>query len=142
MRNLIALSVGVIIMGSATAGAVANYNDFVAQGYRWVTKDGPYGCPSKDELREIAKDYSESTGLQMIRQGQAYYLIRGDIVRVIQEDAASGMSLIRVPGITKDLWTFSRFLSKHPVANAFGVIETPENSGLILTGDRVSIRSP
>ena len=140
-KNLILLSVAAIITGSAIADTVPNYNDFIAKGYRWVAKDGPYGCPSKDELREIAKDDSESTELQTIREGRAYYLIRGDIVKVIQQDAASGMSLIRVPGISRDLWTFSRFLSKRPVENAFGTVETPERWSLILSGDDENTRN-
>jgi hypothetical protein len=37
-------------------------------------------------------------------------------------------------GIPKELWTQTKFLSKRPVENAFGVIETPETSGLILAG--------
>ena len=41
------------------------------------------------------------------------------------------MSEIRLGGITRSLWTYSRFLSKHPVRDTYGVIETPENAGLI-----------
>jgi len=48
-----------------------------------------------------------------------------------QEDPARGMSEIRLGGITRSLWTYSRFLSKHPVRDTYGVIETPENAGLI-----------
>jgi hypothetical protein len=36
-------------------------------------------------------------------------------------------------GITVDLWTLTRFLSKHAVRDTYGVIETPETSGLIPT---------
>ena len=36
-------------------------------------------------------------------------------------------------GITVDLWTLTRFLSKHAVKDTYGVIETPETSGLIPT---------
>src|ERR1700732_1932886 len=25
----------------------------LSKGFRWVTVDGPYGCPSKDDLRQI-----------------------------------------------------------------------------------------
>ena len=55
----------------------------------------------------------------------------GDIVKLIQEDPASGISRIHVAGITTDLWTPTKFLSKRPVENAFGVVETPETSGLV-----------
>jgi hypothetical protein len=55
------------------------------------------------------------------------------IVQVIEEDPASGLSKIRMSGITTDLWTLSKFLSKHAVKDTYGVIETPETSGLIPT---------
>ena len=55
-------------------------------------------------------------------------------MKVVQEDPTSGLSLIRIAGVPKDLWTATRFLSKRPIENAFGVIETPETSGLILAG--------
>ena len=48
----------------------------------------------------------------------------------IKEDRARGMSEMRLGSITRSLWTYSRFLSKHPVQDTYGVIETPENSGL------------
>jgi hypothetical protein len=96
-----------------------------------VTADGPYACPSRDDLRQITKNCTEETQLQMIKQHRAYYLIRGDIVKLVREDAASGISLIRVPGIAMDLLTLNKFLSSRPIKNAFGIVETPETSGLI-----------
>ena len=36
-------------------------------------------------------------------------------------------------GITVDVWTLTKFLSKHAVRDTYGVIETPETSGLIPT---------
>ena len=104
------------------------------KGYRWVTVDGPYACASKDDLRQITQNHSTDTELQLVKQQRAYYLLQGDIVKVVREDAASSLSLIRVPGISRDLWTFTKFLSKRPIENAFGVIETPETAGLILAG--------
>jgi hypothetical protein len=62
--------------------------------YRWIVVDGPYACPS-------------------------------------QEDLSSDMSQIHLGGITKDLWTRTRFLSKRRVHNPYGVIETPEAAGLV-----------
>jgi len=52
---------------------------------------------------------------------------------VTEEDPSSGLSKIRMAGITVDLWTLTRFLSKHAVKDTYGVIETPETSGLIPT---------
>jgi hypothetical protein len=120
-----ALSVAVIAFGLTLAGLAANYNDFAANGYRWVAVDGPYGCPSRDDLE-----------LQFIEQVRAYYLVRGALVRVVQEDAASGVSQIHATGITKDLWTLTKFLSRRPIRDAYGAIESPEtespNSGKAL----------
>ena len=125
------LSITAAVIGLTSAGLTANFDDLAAKGYRWVTIDGPYGCPAKDDLQQIVKKPTDETELQMIRQRRAYYLLRGDIVKLIQEDPASGISRIHVVGITTDLWTPTKFLSKRPVENAFGVVETPETSGLI-----------
>ena len=125
------LSITAAVIGITSAGLTANYDDLAAKGYRWVTIDGPYGCPAKDDLQQIVKKPTDETELQMIKQHRAYYLLRGDIVKLIQEDPASGISRIHVAGITTDLWTPTKFLSKRPVENAFGVVETPETSGLV-----------
>ena len=61
----------------------------------------------------------------MLSQGGAYYLIRGVIVQVVQEDKASGLSQVHWDGIVANLWTPSTFLSKHPVTNILGTIATP-----------------
>jgi hypothetical protein len=125
------LSITAAVIGLTSAGLTANYDDLAAKGYRWVTIDGPYGCPAKDDLEQIVKKLTDETELQMIKEHRAYYLLRGDIVKLIQEDPAAGISRIHVAGITTDLWTPTKFLSKRPVENAFGVVETPETSGLV-----------
>jgi hypothetical protein len=125
------LSITAAVIGLTSAGLTANYDDLAAKGYRWVTIDGPYGCPAKDDLEQIVKKLTDETELQMIKEHRAYYLLRGDIVKLIQEGPASGISRIHVAGITRDLWTPTKFLSKRPVENAFGVVETPETSGLV-----------
>ena len=128
------LLVAAVVGGLASSGQAINYDEIVAKGYRWVTVDGPYACVSKDDLRQIVKKRGTDAELQAIKQQRAYYLLQGDIVKVVQEDPTSGLSLIRIAGVPKDLWTATRFLSKRPIENAFGVIETPETSGLILAG--------
>ena len=125
------LSVACAAVVSTSVGLAASYDELAAKGYRWVTVDGPYGCPAKDDLQQIVKKPTDETELQMIKEHRAYYLLRGDIVKLIQEDPASGISRIHVAGITTDLWTPTKFLSKRPVENAFGVVETPETSGLV-----------
>jgi hypothetical protein len=125
------LSITAAVIGLTSAGLTANYDVLAAKGYRWVTIDGPYGCPAKDDLEQIVKKLTDETELQMIKEHRAYYLLRGDIVKLIQEDPASGISRIHVAGITRGLWTPTKFLSKRPVENAFEVVETPETSGLV-----------
>jgi hypothetical protein len=58
---------------------------------------------------------------------------------MIKQDPARGMAEIRLGSITRPLWTYSRFLSKHPVRDTYGVIETPETSGLIPAADTAMV---
>ena len=67
----------------------------------------------------------------MVESIQCYYLTPGAIAQLIKEDPAKGMAEIRLGGVSRSLWTYTRFLSRHPVRDTYGVIETPENSGLI-----------
>ena len=90
------LSVTAAVIGRISAGLTANYDDLATKGYRWITVDGPYGCPSKDDLQQIAKNPTDETELPMIKQHRAYYLLRGDIVKLVLEDPASGISRIHV----------------------------------------------
>ncbi|HEX7193702.1 MAG TPA: hypothetical protein VF207_01940 [Chthoniobacterales bacterium] len=127
------LSVAAATAALISTGLSANYDDIIGKGYRWVAVDGPYGCPSKDDLQQITKNRTDETELHMVEQLRAYYLVRGVLVHVVKEDAPSGMTQIQVAGIITDLWTLTSFLSKRPIMDTYGVIETPENSGLIAT---------
>ncbi len=54
------MKVPIIVLAAAAIGLGSTasadpYKDLAAQGYRWVAVDGPYACPSKDDLREIVK---------------------------------------------------------------------------------------
>jgi hypothetical protein len=113
------------------------YSDLVAKGYRWATADGLYACVSQDDVRRMVNNPTSPAGdevaLKMVEQVKAYYLIPGAIVQVVEDDPSSGLSKIRMAGITVDLWTPTRFLSKHAIRDTYGVIETPETSGLIPT---------
>jgi hypothetical protein len=122
---------GAIVFGLASAALSLNGTTPDAKEYRWIVVDGPYACHSKEDLRQITKHHSDETELQMVAQLRAYYLVSGTIVRLVQADSASGMLQIHRSGITSDLWTFTRFLSKRPLVDPYGVVETPENSGLI-----------
>jgi hypothetical protein len=125
----IVLAVAAVGLGSAASADP--YKDLAAQGYRWVIVDGPYACPSKDDLQEIARHRTDLLEVKMVSELRAYYLIRGVIVQVVQEDAASGMSEVHLPGGFRTFWTLTRFLSKSPIKDTFGVVETPTTSSLI-----------
>jgi hypothetical protein len=124
----------VISFGLTCAALAAdNYSDLAAQGYRWITIDGPYAGTSQEGAQRITSHRTDAAELQMVESLQAYYLITGTLVQVVQDDAAKGMSQIRLGGITRDLWTYTKYLSKRPIEDPYGVIENPENSGLIPT---------
>src|SRR5206468_8483014 len=95
-------------------GLAANYDDLVEQGYRWVKIDGPYACPSRNDLEQMLKNRTDDLELQMVEQLRAYYLVQGTLVHLVQEDAPAEMTQIQIAGITTDLWTSSKFLSKRP----------------------------
>src|SRR5258707_13290307 len=78
----------------------------------------------------------------MVQNLRAYYLIRGVIIQVVQEDAASGMSEIHLPGGFRTFWTLKRFLSRSPIRDTFGVVETPTTSRMMLQGQTESTPSP
>jgi hypothetical protein len=109
--------------------------DLVAKGYRWVTVDGPYACVTEQDLRQITSDHTDFRELHMVENLQAYYLIPGTLARVIQDDHANGMSEILLAGITRPLWTYTRFLSPRPIRDTYGTVETPDNAGMVDPSD-------
>jgi hypothetical protein len=133
------MRVPIIVLAAAAVGlgstALAGPDkDLAAQGYRWVAVDGPYACPSKDDLQEITRHRTDLLEVKMVSDLRAYYLIRGVIIQVVQEDAASGMSQVHLPGGFRTFWTLKRFLSSSPIRDTFGVVETPTTSNLQLQG--------
>jgi hypothetical protein len=102
---------------------------------RISSKRVPVACKTEQDAERITAHYTDAIELQVVQNIECYYLIPGTIVKVIKEDPARGMSEMRLGSITRSLWTYSRFLSKHPVKDTYGVIETPEKSGLIPTAD-------
>jgi hypothetical protein len=122
-------------LGLTATGFANKYSDLAAQGYRWATVDAAYACTTEQDLQRIAGHRNDVTELHMVESIRCYYLIPGAIVQVIKEDPARGISEIRLGSITRSLWTYRRFLSKRPVKDTYGVIETPENSGLIPAAD-------
>jgi len=139
------MRVPIIVLAVAAVGlgftaSADPYKDFTAQGYRWVVVDGPYACPSKNDLQEITRHRTDLLEVKMVSDLRAYYLIRGVIVQVVQEDAASGMSEVHFPGGFKTFWTLKRFLSKSPIKDTFGVVEAPTTSSMML--QRQTMPSP
>ena len=130
-RTILAVAASAITLTSSAFGD--KYDDLVAKGYRWATVDGLYACVSKDDVRRVVNNPSDEVELRLMEQVKAYFLTPGTIVQVTEEDTGSGMSKIRMAGITVDLWTLTRFLSKRAIKDTYGVIETPETSGLIPT---------
>jgi len=124
----------VIAFGFTSGAWAQDFKALRAQGYRWVTVNGPFACATEQEVRQITSDRTDSTELQMVEDGGAYYLIPGTLVQVVQDDQVNGMSDI--------LWTYTRFLSATPVTDTYGVIETPKNTGLIETGDIGEVEIP
>ena len=141
------MKVPTIVLAAAAVGlgftaSADPYKDLAAQGYRWVAVDGPYACPSKDDLREITRHRTDRIELEMVQDLRAYYLIRGVIIQVVQEDAASGMSQVRLPGGFRTFWTLTRFLSRSPIKDTFGVVETPTTSSMMLAGQTMPSPTP
>src|SRR6266404_4219155 len=141
------MRVPIIVLAAAAVGLGSTasadpYKDLAAQGYRWVAVDGPYACPSKDDLREITKHRTDRVELEMVQDLRAYYLIRGVIIQVVQEDAASGTSQVHLPGGFRTFWTLTRFLSRSPIRDTWGVVETPTTSSMMLQGQTESAPSP
>jgi hypothetical protein len=132
-RTILAVAAAAITLTSSALGIGDKYSDLVAKGYRWTTADGLYACVSKDDVGRMVNNPGDEVELKMVEEVKAYFLIPGTIVQVTEEDPSSGLSKIRMAGITVDLWTLTRFLSKHAVQDTYGVIETPETSGLIPT---------
>jgi hypothetical protein len=138
--TILAVAAAAITLTSSALGD--KYSDLVAQGFRWTTADGLYACVSKDDVPRMVNNPGDQVRLKMVEEVKAYFLIPGMIVQVTEEDPSSGLSKIRMAGITVDLWTLTRFLSKHALKDTYGVIETPETSGLIPTATSVIDAGP
>jgi hypothetical protein len=128
--NLRILALTAVSLGLAIQVFADNYSDLAEQGYRWVAVNGPYACSNEKEVRRILDHHTDATELQVMQSVECYYLIPGTIVQVIKEDPVSGWSEIQVGDTPGYLWTYTVFLSKHPVRDTFGAIEMPPDRGL------------
>ena len=109
--------------------------DLVAKGYRWVTVNGPYACITEEDVRQITSDHTDFRELHMVENLRASYLIPGTLARIIQDDHANGMSEILLAGIKRHLWTYTKYLSARPIHDTYGIVETPDNAGLVDPSD-------
>jgi hypothetical protein len=120
-----------LLVTAATAvltstGLATSYEELVKNGYRWAAIDGPFACPAKSDVPVIVKNVdNDQLRLHMVEQLRAYYLVRGTIVKVLNEEPAAGLAEIQIAGIIPELWTPSRFLSARPIPDLEGRIETP-----------------
>ena len=108
MKIAVLLSVAAAV-GLKSGALAAPYDELAAKGYRWITTDGPYACPSKDDLRQIIKHRADEAVIERLR---VYYLIEGVIVQIVQEDAATGVSKIHSAEIGPLLHFSASVLSK------------------------------
>jgi hypothetical protein len=126
MKILMRLSIAALLMGmQTTALSSNNYEDLVAEGYRWVNIDGPYASKFQGDAQLLSKNPAHDIKLQLLRTGSAYYLIDGSIVKVLRTDSRTGMAEIQTARLVPTLWTSAKFLSKRPIHDAYSVIETP-----------------
>ena len=132
----------VLCFGLTYTAPADEYEGLAAKGYRWVAVNGPYACTTEQAVQTITSHHTDATELQMVEDIQAYYLIPGTIVRLVQNDPATDMSEIQLGGITRSLWTYTKFLSTRPIPDTYEVIETPENSGLIPSANLGMIQLP
>jgi hypothetical protein len=142
MKATILLALAAAALALTSPASANKYDDLVAKGYRWSTADGPYACVAKEDVHLMTNNPGDSVVLKMVEQVKAYYLTPGMIVQVTDEDKHSGLSKIRIAGITVDLWTLSKFLSRHPIKDTYGVVETPETAGLIPSASPVIDTGP
>jgi hypothetical protein len=117
-------------LGLTCSAPADDHSALAGNGYRWVTIHGPYASTTEQGVKRLTDHRAGAAEAQILEDEKAYYLIPGTIVQVIKEDPANGMSQVQLGGFATSLWTYSRFLSKHPIRDIYGVIETPENSGI------------
>jgi hypothetical protein len=125
MKISVKIATAVAGAGLTIAAFADKYDDLAKKGYRWVDTDGPFACPAKDDLQSVIKNQSDQNQVHMVEQLKAYFLVRGALVQVVQEDKAAGMSQFNGGGL--NCWTLSKFLSKRPIKDLNDTIETPVN---------------
>ena len=118
-------AISIDFAGSALA---TDYTALAAQGYRWVIVNGPYACFKQEDVERIVGHHTDATELDVVQNAACYYLIPGTIAKVVSEDPARGIAQIQLGNITLRVWTYSKYLSKSPIPDTYGVIETPDSA--------------
>jgi len=112
------MRVPMIVLAAAAVGLGSTASAGPLQGFRCtrVPLVWPLTAPMrvlrKMTCGEITRHPPDRAELEMVQNLRAYYLIRGVIIQVVQEDAASGMSEVHLPGGFRTFWTLTRFLSR------------------------------
>jgi hypothetical protein len=119
-----------VVAAMATTATATDFQSLAEQGYRWVLVNGPYATPNKADAAKLANTESAASNIELQDKTHAYFILPGMIVLVLENDSSTGLSRIRASGIVVDLWTETRYLSKQPMKDSYGVTETPESSGL------------
>ena len=127
MKSLFSFIIAISISFAGSALAT-DYGALAARGYRWVIVNGPYACFKEEDVERIVAHHTDATELDVVQNAACYYLIPGTIAKVVSEDPARGISQIQLGNITLRVWTYSRYLSKSPISDTYGVIETPESA--------------
>jgi hypothetical protein len=127
MKLLLSFITAISINFTGTALAT-DYAALAAKGYRWVIANGPYACSKEQDVDRIVGHHTDATEVDVVQNAGCYYLIPGTIAKVIAEDPAHSISQIQLGNITVPLWTYTRFLSKSPIRDTYGVVETPEGA--------------
>ena len=87
-------------------------------------------CPTAQDLLQITGNPSDGNKqLHTVEQVRAYYLVQGAIVKGLREEGSTGRAKLRVSGISIDLWTSSKFLSRHPTRDAYAAREAAATAG-------------
>jgi hypothetical protein len=117
------------VLGIPRVTLADDYQAWVAQGYRWSAVSGLHAYRNKDDAKNERSRREKKSVSEEVRY--AYFMRPGKVVLVVATDAADGLSQIRMGGISSDLWTPTKYLSKSPVKNSVGKIETPGMAGIM-----------
>jgi hypothetical protein len=52
-----------VSLGLTCRALADNYDALAAQGYRWVTVDGPFACTSEQDVQRITTEHTDATDL-------------------------------------------------------------------------------